>query len=104
MWSISSWLLHQSTAAVLTLDEGYLLTAACLDLERGVAPLGPPAPMQPRFLGCGVGPPSLTEHGPAHQTKTQFPLSQSLPSGSFHKPLILLHQRADRLKTTITEN
>ena len=33
-----------------------------------------------------------------------FPLSQSLPSGSFHKPLILLHQRANRLKTTITEN
>ena len=32
------------------------------------------------------------------------PLSQSLPSGSFHKPLILLHQRAHRLKTTITEN
>ena len=25
-------------------------------------------------------------------------------SGSFHKPLILLHQKADRLKTTITEN
>ena len=23
------------------------------------------------------------------------PISQSLPSGSFHKPLILLHQRAD---------
>ena len=23
---------------------------------------------------------------------------------SFHKPLILLHQRADRMKTTITEN
>ena len=33
-----------------------------------------------------------------------FSLSQSLPSGSFHKPLIFLHQRADRLKTTITEN
>ena len=31
-------------------------------------------------------------------------LSQSLPSGSFHKPLILLHQMADRLKTTITGN
>ena len=28
-------------------------------------------------------------------------LSVSLPSGSFHKPLILLHQRADRLKTTV---
>ena len=33
-----------------------------------------------------------------------FPLSQCLPSRSFHKPLILLHQKADRLKTTITEN
>ena len=32
-----------------------------------------------------------------------FPYSQSLLSGSFHKPLIL-HQRADRLKTAITEN
>ena len=37
-------------------------------------------------------------------TRPSFPLSQSFPSGSFHKPLILLHQRADRLKTTITEN
>ena len=35
--------------------------------------------------------------------ETQYP-SQSIPSGSFHKPLILLHQRAERLKTTITEN
>ena len=38
------------------------------------------------------------------RTRMSFPLSQSLPSGNFHKPLILLHQRADRLKTTITEN
>ena len=38
------------------------------------------------------------------KTRPGFPHSQSLPSGSFHKPLILLHQRADRLKTTITEN
>ena len=38
------------------------------------------------------------------RTRPNFPLSQSLPSGSFHKPLILLHQRADKLKTTITEN
>ena len=28
----------------LTLDEGYLLTAAPPDLELGVAPLGPPVP------------------------------------------------------------
>ena len=58
------------------------------------------------------------EHSPAHQQKiglkiywawprpsyrTKFP-PQSLPSGSFHKPLILLQQKADRMKTTITEN
>ena len=41
---------------LLTLDEGYLLTAAPPDFERGVAPLGPPAPMQPLLLGCGVAP------------------------------------------------
>ena len=33
-----------------------------------------------------------------------FPLSQSLPWRNLHKPFILLHQREDRLKTTITEN
>ena len=38
------------------------------------------------------------------RTRPSFPLSQSLPSGSFHKPLILLHQRTDRLKTTVSEN
>ena len=42
---------------ILTLDEGYLLTAALPDLQRGVAPLGPPAPAQPPLLGRGVGPP-----------------------------------------------
>ena len=43
---------------LLTLDEGYLLNAASPDLERGVAPLGPPVPMQPPLLGCGLAPPS----------------------------------------------
>ena len=42
---------------LLTLDEGYLLTAALPDLERGVAPLSPPTPTQPPLLGCGVAPP-----------------------------------------------
>ena len=41
----------------LTLDEGYLLNAAPPDLERGIAPLGTPAPMQPLLLGRGVAPP-----------------------------------------------
>ena len=43
---------------LLTLDEGYLLTATVPDLQHGIAPLGPPAPRQPRRLGHGVGPPS----------------------------------------------
>ena len=30
---------------LLTLDEGYLLTAVPPDLERGIAPLGPPVPV-----------------------------------------------------------
>ena len=40
----------------LTLDEGYLLTAAPPDFEHGVAPLGPPAPWQPLPLEPGVAP------------------------------------------------
>ena len=46
----------------------------------------------------------LLSTAPPFRTRPSFPLSKSPPSGSFHKPLILLHQRADRLKTTITEN
>ena len=50
-----------------TLNEGYLLTAGPPDLECGVAPLGPPVPVQPLLLGMlllaarpglGVGGPS----------------------------------------------
>ena len=35
---------------LLTLDEGYLLTAAVPDLQHGIAPLGPPTPAQPPLL------------------------------------------------------
>ena len=49
--------LHSSSGKaqplLLTLDKGYLLTAALPDLQRGIAPLGPPAPSQPPLLGCG---------------------------------------------------
>ena len=41
---------------LLTLDEGYLLTATPPDLERGVAPLGPPVPTPLQLLGHGVAP------------------------------------------------
>ena len=46
----------------------------------------------------------LLSMAPPIKTRPSFPHSQSLPSGNFHKPLILIHQRADRMKTKITEN
>ena len=36
---------------LLSLEDGYLLTAAPPDLERGIAPLGPRVPAQPPLLG-----------------------------------------------------
>ena len=48
--------LQKAQPLLLTLDEGYLLTAAPPDLERGVAPLGLAAPAQPLLLVCGVAP------------------------------------------------
>ena len=45
----------------------------------------------------------FTKHGLAHQGKIQVPPQPSLPLGSVHKPFILIHQRADRMKTTITK-
>ena len=47
---------YHLTWVSFTLDEGYLLTATPPDLERGVAPLGLPAPVQLPLLGCGVAP------------------------------------------------
>ena len=53
-WGISSRLLQQPL--LLTLDEGYLLTAVLPDLQHGIAPLGPLVPAQPWLLGHGVAP------------------------------------------------
>ena len=56
-WSISSQLLQQSVATVLYLGwEVSFQKAAPPDFECEVAPLGPPAPMQPPLLGRGVAP------------------------------------------------
>ena len=60
----------------------------------------------------GTQPPPSTENWikdllsiiPLIRTRPTFPHSQSLPSRSFHKPLTLIHRRADRMKTTITKN
>ena len=46
----------------------------------------------------------LLSMAPNTRTRPCIPLSQSIPSGSFHKSLVILYQRADRLKTTTTEN
>ena len=48
MWGISSQLLQQTQPLLLTLDE-----VTPPNLEGGVAPLGPPAPMQLPRLGRG---------------------------------------------------
>ena len=37
-----------------TLDEGYHLTAYIPDLQCGIAPLGPPVPVQPPLRGRGL--------------------------------------------------
>ena len=46
----------------------------------------------------------LLSMAPPIRTRPSIPLSQSIPSGSFHMPLTLLYHRAARLKTKITEN
>ena len=69
---------------LLTLDEGYLLTAALPDLQHGIAPLGPPAPAQPQLHGRGVGPPGHWIHycyiilRNVEKDKKKFVLSSSL--------------------------
>ena len=45
---------------LLTLDEGYLLTTALPDLQRGIAPLGPPAPGSHSSLDVGLVLPATT--------------------------------------------
>ena len=50
---------------LLTLDQGYLLTTAPSDLERGIAPLSPSVPAQPLLLGGGVVPPGRRPWPPA---------------------------------------
>ena len=67
---------------LLTLDEGYLLTAALPDLQRGIAPPGPPAPAQPPLLGHGVGPPSRRPWPWARGSFSRLPLTSDLGSSS----------------------
>ena len=55
---------YHLTWVSLTLDKGYLLTAAPPDLEHGVGLLGPPAPpAHPPLLGHGVSLHSCSSKG-----------------------------------------
>ena len=76
---------------LLTLDEGYLLTAAPSDLECGIAPLGPPAPMQPPLLGGGVAPPG---HSPWPN-----PMKLSHARGATQDGQVMV-ERSDRMWST----
>ena len=78
---------------LLTLDEGYLLTATLPDLQRGMAPLGPPAPRQPLLLGCGVAPPSCLPwpRAPPLASDAGWLLSTATPD--FQECLTLCHPR-----------
>ena len=66
---------------LLTLDEGYLLIATPSDLERGIAPLGPPAPTQPPFLGGGVAPPCRSPRPQAWDRSSRLPPLASEDAG-----------------------
>ena len=45
---------------LLTLGEGYLLTAAVPDLQHGIAPLGPPVPAQLAGINSSIRGPWLS--------------------------------------------
>ena len=62
---------------LLTLDKGYLLTDAPPDLKHGVAPLDPPAPMQPLLLTLDEG--YLLTAAPSDLERGVVPLGPSGP-------------------------
>ena len=67
---------------LLTLDEGYLLTAAPPNLELGIAPLGPPAPAQPPLLGHGAAPPGRHPWPLAGVAPLGYTSAQSIVAGA----------------------
>ena len=78
---------------LLTLYEGYLLTSALPDLQRGIAPLGPPAPAQTQLLGHGVGPPGRHPWPHSRGIFSQpLPLTSDL--GSSSQPFLRGHSLA----------
>ena len=56
--------------------EGYLLTVALPDLQRGMVPLGPPVPVQPPLLGW-----LLLATAPGLRREVAFPSRPGLRRG-----------------------
>ena len=71
---------------LLTLDEGYLLTTTLPDLQRGIAPLGPPVPAQPPLLGRGVAAPGRRPN----LGRGEAPLGRSCAVTAWHSRLLPL--------------
>ena len=83
---------------LLTLDEGYLLTAAPPDLERGIAPLSPPAPAQPPLLGCGVAQKTRqSNHTRTTALSNSMKLSHALGATQDGRVMV---ERSDRMWST----
>ena len=78
---------YRLTWVSLTLDEGYLLTAALSYLQLGIAPLGPPVPSQPPLLGCGVG-------GCDRRTKAQAAATGTLSAAERSYPMSKVRGRS----------
>ena len=71
---------------LLTLDKGYLLTAAVPNLQRGMAPLGPPEPAQPLLLGCSSCRRPWPQEWVAPPSCHPWPQAQGGSSGSPPQP------------------
>ena len=80
---------------LLTLDEGYILTAAIPHLERGVTPLGPTAPMQPPLLRCQVAP--LGCHPDLRMWSTGEGNGKPLQYSCLENPLNSMKRQNDRI-------
>ena len=108
---------------LLTLDEGYLLTATLPDLQCGIAPLGPPAPVQPWLrvtevtqscptlwdpMDCVAhqAPPSMEFSRQEYWSRLPFPSPGDVPDSGIkpRSPTLLSHQGIPWCRSKHSEN
>ena len=89
---------------LLTLDQGYPLTATLPDLQRGIVPLGPPAPLQPPLLVDGVGPPRHPWPGAWGSSSRPLPLASGVGAwGSSSRPPPLANHWPDSIQQKMAQ-